>query len=441
MIESVNYQGTYYDQNISSQGSHASYGTVHHPVQNSYYAPHQQAPYGPVYYPNNHGADASNNHSTYESRKRGFETLNEFFGDAKRRQIDPTSYAQVGQRLMALHDLPIHQGVISDHIAPGSSLVSVDSTNGGSHATLPSHHQYALPLPNLRTKTDLMNIDQFLEQMQSTVYESSNAAAAAGVHQPGTHYTHAGVNFRQSHSPPQTSLHHLNQMSSSLSSQHNSAQMISCHQSSQSNASNTPALTPSSSNISYTSSHSPVSSHGMSPIARDSSITSTTYPNIPTATLNFSSHSTTAPISTLGTNFDNDLRRKYSGGMLQQSSNSNFTNEEITSAEPSPISSPYAKANQNVSVIRNIDSALSEVNSPKESSESEDSVRERAEEMWIENIRVIEALRSLVSRRLQRKEYEVGDEDVSMTGTEPKKPKFQEDYSDNLYPMLRVDDN
>ena len=45
----------------------------------------------------------------------------------------------------------------------------------------PMHHPYSLPLPNLRTKSDLLNIDQFLEQLQSTVYENPNHAAAAGV--------------------------------------------------------------------------------------------------------------------------------------------------------------------------------------------------------------------------------------------------------------------
>jgi hypothetical protein len=88
-------------------------------------------------------------------------------------------------------------------------------------------------------------------------------------------------------------------------------------------------------------------------------------------------------------------------------------------------------------VTSNIDPALSGVSSPGSVSESGDSARDRAEEAWIENIRVIEALRKLISDKLERKEYE-DDEDTQMGGTDVKEEV--EKTSENLYPTLRADD-
>jgi hypothetical protein len=428
--------GSYYDHSAQMHpGSAANYGAPHHSAHNPYYAPQQPASYGPVYYPVSHGADIGQ-HAAYDTRKRNYDALNEFFGDAKRRQIDPTSYAQVGQRLMALQGIPIQGGGLSEYIHAAPSLVSVDGHGSHHHAPMPQH-QYALPLPSLRTKNDLMNIDQFLEQMQSTVYESSNAAAAAGIQQPGTHYTHTGVNFRTSHSPPQTSLHGLGHVNSHVSSAHVAAPLMAGSHSTQSNASGTPALTPPSSSVSYTSGHSPVSSHGMSPISRQSSTVSAAYPSLPAVSLGYSPHSTTAPTSTLGTNFDSDPRRRYSGGMLQRSAPAATDRD----SDDSPLTSPKSPTHTitRTEVTSYLDPALSGVSSPGSMSESGDSARDRAEEAWIENIRVIEALRKLISDKLERKEYE-DDEDTLMGGTDDKEEKAEKS-SENLYPTLRADDD
>ena len=297
-------------------------------------------------------------------------------------------------------------------------------------------HQYALPpMPNLRTKNDLMNIDQFLEQMQSTVYESSNAAAAAGVQQPGAHYTHQAVNFRQSHSPPQTTLHGLGQMNSHVSSAHVTAPMMATH-STQSNSSGTPALTPPSSSVSYTSGHSPASSHGMSPTSRHSSAAAAQYPSLPAVTLGYSPHSTNAPTSTLGTNFDSDPRRRYSGGMLQRGVN---VRDMMDTSDDSRTPSPIIVKTE---VSTNIDPALSSgISSPGGRSDSGDSARDRAEEAWIQNIRVVEALRKLISDRLERKEYVDDDADIDMSGTDREVERKAERSSESLYPTLRADDD
>ncbi|KFY48247.1 hypothetical protein V496_10299, partial [Pseudogymnoascus sp. VKM F-4515 (FW-2607)] len=203
----------YYDHaNPQMHQPNGNYGQQHHGGHNGYYQPQQPQGYGPVYYPvNQHAADMGH-HANYDPRKRGFDALNDFFGDAKRRNIDPTSYPQVGQRLMHLHGLPIQGGALIDYM-PSQPLMAVGGHGHGPGpgpgvASMPQPH-YSLPMPNLKTKSDLLNIDNFLDQMQSTVYESSSAAAAAGIHQPGAHYTHQAMGFRQSQSPPQSAPQNL----------------------------------------------------------------------------------------------------------------------------------------------------------------------------------------------------------------------------------------
>merc|ERR1719262_684674 len=75
----------------------------------------------------------------------------------------------------------------------------------------------------------------------------------------------------------------------------------------------------------------------------------------------------------------------------------------------------------------------------KRQSESGESAKDRAEEAWIENIRVVEALRKLIQDKLERREY-VEEEDVSMSGTEGTEVKAEEKSSESLYPVLRADD-
>lgn len=110
-------------------------------------------------------------------------------------------------------------------------------------------------------------------------------------------------------------------------------------------------------------------------------------------------------------------------------------------ADNSPTSSPKSPASTitRTEVTSNIDPALSSVSSPGSVSESGDSARDRAEEAWIENIRVIEALRKLISDKLERKEYE-DDEDTEMGGTsEAKEEKISS--AEVAYPTLRADDD
>lgn len=84
----------------------------------------------------------------------------------------------------------------------------------------------------------------------------------------------------------------------------------------------------------------------------------------------------------------------------------------------------------------NIDPALSGAISPSSQSEGGDSARDRAEEAWIENIRIIEAIREFVKQRLNAKDYvKDDDEDEEMSDAK------EAPSSEGLYPTLRADED
>ena len=116
--------GGYYDHSAQMHPGNGGYSNAHHPTHAGYYTPQQQT-YGPVYYPVSHGGEVSQ-HATFDSRKRNYDALNDFFGDLKRNRIDASSYQQVGQRLVALQGIPIQGGAISTDYMSAPSLVSVD---------------------------------------------------------------------------------------------------------------------------------------------------------------------------------------------------------------------------------------------------------------------------------------------------------------------------
>jgi hypothetical protein len=346
----------------------------------------------------------------FDSRKRTYDVLNEFFGDAKRRHLDPASYSQVGQRLMPLHgSLPVHTGSLATEYIPAPAAVAVGG--GGSHDPYAQHYSLP-PMPSIRTKSDLIQIDQILEQMQSTVYENSNTAAAAGVHQPGSHYIPLG--FRHSQSPPQTTA----ASQSALPAYSNSvASPLTAVSSTHSNG--TPAVTPPSSTMSYTSGHSPsASSSGLSPVSRHSSTASALYPTLPAVTSGYPGQSAT---STLGPTFDPDPRRRYSGGMLQRA-NVREDRETTPKAPESAVS-------------------VSSVSSPGAESETSESNREdQAYEAWLENVRVIEYLREYVIDRLKRKDYETeGSEAARRASDSPDSMEIDSPPRQPAYPSLPLE--
>ncbi|KAA8646305.1 hypothetical protein EYZ11_004433 [Aspergillus tanneri] len=429
--------------------------------------------YGNVYYALNHGHEAG--HASYESKKRGYDALNEFFGDLKRRQFDPNSYAAVGQRLLGLQSLslPILSGGPLPEYQPMPAPVAVGGGgySPGSHPPAPAYH--LPPMSNVRTKNDLINIDQFLQQMQDTIYENDDNVAAAGVAQPGAHYVHGGMSYRTTNSPP-------SQLPTSHATATTSGGPVLANPAAHSPSTGTPALTPPSSAQSYTSGRSPISlpsAARVSPPHHDGG--SSMYPRLPSATMpdsmtaGYPTASSAAPPSTLGGIFDHDDRRRYTGGTLQRA-----RPEERTVAEPMDVShdgkedgdrTPPAKARPAASSpvrisASLIDPALSGSASEEEAAatlrtaQAATEVAERSDVQWVEKVRLIEYLRNYIASRLERGEYEgIAHHDSSesqspetgldermegvelgSSGTKSEEPAMKTEGSDTvMYPTLR----
>jgi len=376
-------------------------------------APQQGSAYGPVYYA---VSQTPSEKAEYELRKRAaFDALNEFFGDAKRRSIDPATYYDVGQRLSSLQtlQLPMPGGFSSGGSGEfQSGVTSVASAQGPL-----LQPQYSLPLSNLRTKNDLLQIDQFLDQLQQTVYENSNQAAAAGVAQPGAHYVPTSVSYRSSNSPP-----HMSATSNPSSSHATAMAPIT------STAAETPALTPASSVLSYQSAHSPSSVHSAHTIERSS--VHSMYPTLPSVSAmsesNVYTTTSSAPPSGLATAFDGDGRRRHSGGYLQKPASNGSEDSDET---PSPITSrPNSNVDAPSPAFKNVDPAL---RSP--GAQSEDSDAYKSNEAWIENVRIIEALRQFIKEKIESGDYDQEDNESRGDPME----MDQDKEAQSLYPVLR----
>ncbi|KAI0429689.1 hypothetical protein F5Y09DRAFT_309785 [Xylaria sp. FL1042] len=398
---------SYYDHNGQMRTNSAAFGQPPHPASHtsSYYQHHPAAPpsFGgaPMYYhqPMNGRGDHMGYQAaaSYDGRgKRSYEAVHEFFSDTKRRQLDPTSYQQVSQRLVPLHGaLPIHAHSLGADYLPAPAVVSVDGHGG--HAPFQQH--YALPpMPELRTKAELVRMDQVLEQMQSTIYESANPP-------------YIPMNIRQSHSPPHSGIQGQSAMGAHPYSAAHVASPLTAVSSTHSTG--TPAATPPSSSVSYTSGHSPAaSSAGFSPSSRHSSTASGLYPPLPAVTSSYPGQSATA---TLGPNFEADSRRRYSGSMLQRAS-----------AGPRP-----SVDREGSRTPKGPESAVSTVSSPSAESERSTEAREREDqyEIWLENVRTIEYLREYVNDRLRRKDFDQGSPGSSSSEADsPVRPPSQPAY-------------
>ena len=391
----------FYNESSLQSNVPIAYGYQGHTGSQGYYAPTAQqssVAYGPVYYNVNSGADVGN--ASFDSRKRGFDTLNEFFGDVKRRNFDPSSYTEVGNRLLALQGvqlpIPLGGGSMSDYSTQGM----VNTQGGGVYGPTASHGYALPPMPNLRTKNDLTAIDHILEQMTGSAYENAGPMNASGGAHPGAQHMPSGMSLRHSNSPP------------------SSLQLPPNHIATTSNHGSTPELTPGSTIISYSSGHSPSSSasnSGMSPSLNGASM----YPTLPTTAA--TSNPNMAPSSNLGTQFDHDIRRRHSGGTLgkaqpargavkvkHEDDISHEDSMDVDDAPPTNTNPPiFTHTNVSTSKIskHNIDPALAVAFGPSEGSDSPTPPAVAAgevDETWVENMRLLEALRAFVKGRLER---------------------------------------
>ncbi|PHH56162.1 pH-response transcription factor pacC/RIM101 [Ceratocystis fimbriata CBS 114723] len=366
----------YYDHNSHMRAPPSHFPQAGHP--NYYGTPQASTHYGLYFSQPPLGRSYEMGHTTapaFEDRKRQADVaVDSFFGNVKRRHVEPSSYAQISRSLLPLHGMVSTMGNGSDYMtqpAPGVHSVNQTTTNGPS----PLAQTYYLPaMPNARTQKDLLQIDQILEQMQNTVYESANQTTQ-GIH---VHSSHPDA--RHSHSPPSMNrgsahggmmphaYHHPDQM------QHAPGQM---HSPLTSISTGTPVATPPSATMSYTSGQSPSpSASDMSPQSRHSSTASGLYPSLPAVNSVIPGQSATA---TLGPIHDNSERRRYSSGLLQSGKHS---------ARRMSIDSNHSDASD---------------------TDSETREREEVYDRWLEDMRVLEKLRTYVKLRLDSQNFDDGE--------------------------------
>ncbi len=373
-----------------------------------------------------YGAAAPQATYDFETRKRGYDALDQFFGQVKRREFDPINYHSVSRRLFELQGLQLPQIIPSTLGVPAYQPVSV----GGGYDSADPIQAYSLPpMGNAKTRGDLTSIDQILEQMQATIYENDTHLAQAGVAQPGAPY----IAFRTgSNSPP----------SGQLPSAHASAQAMLQHphpgsiSGSTNDAASTPGLTPPSSAQSYTSGQSPLQGNAAPP-------SSAMYPSLPSNASDMAYAAANA--ATLSGMYSDDERRLYGGGRLQRAAPAKREGDEMDVGSDGSVTPPASAINKSHKKGKGrvspkdsvIDPALSgEAGTPKSESKEED-----REQIWVQNMRLIEWMREIIKKRLESGDYAEGevtkqekhDTEMSGTGQDSKDKTDQE----QLYPVLK----
>ncbi|KFA55859.1 hypothetical protein S40293_01956 [Stachybotrys chartarum IBT 40293] len=391
---------SFYDHNGQMRPNPAAFAHQGHPGYYSH-APQPSTNYG-LYF-NQPTMNTRSEHMGYSAappgpydRKRTYDMVDDFFANAKRRQIDPSSYSQIGRSLLPLHgSLSVSQGggamAATEHYMPQQAAPAMVHHGGSTPGQNPLAQQYYLPMPNARTQKDLLQLDTLLGQMQETIYDNANHATAP-VH---VHGSENAFGYRGSPSP--TVLQRGPTGGVPISAEHYHAVSAASMASPLTaiSSTGTPAVTPPSSAVSYTSGHSPSpSSSGLSPQSRHSSMASSVmYPSLPTSLPAVSQAFGQSATTTLGPSFDSNERRRYSGSMLQR-------------GRAAPLPRPHEDTS-GTATPKTSESALS-IGSPSSESDASDASRERDEQYdrWLENMRVIETLREYVRGRLSRREFE-----------------------------------
>lgn len=325
--------------------------------------------------------------------------------------------------------------MLDDHMGATAAYQGPQSVG-----TLPSNH-YTASFPELKSKNDLMTLDQFLEQLQTTVYEHPDNAATVAVPVSQLQSTGYPTNYRNTYSPSR------NVHNSSVSSVGTATDVFSNTSygnggsiaSSATFDDSTPALTPSS----YAAaSQSPASSQvNISPMARPAGTNASLYPTLPSfSTLTdlgvqqAGGIAGAPPMSGLGSAYDEfDNRRRYSGGFLQRAQptrlsplsqlNSHESTGSDSTTSPSSrrssidLSKPFRNVNLSspkqynvklpgVASITRVNTRDSMGSASSAGSDGQGSADDEKQESWVRNMRVIEELLRYVRGRLDRGEYE-----------------------------------
>lgn len=365
---------------------------------NMHYAPtsHGAAPpghYGPVYYPT-----TPIGHSQFGD---GFAAMQRLWDDMRRPEFNAKDYGAVNQVLLGMQSVPLPIPAVGGGGGEyGAGTATGGYFNGGTGTGARSHLADVPNFPNIRTKKDLLEINEILQNMMATAYEAPNPMSTTGVTTvdlPGA--IASGYAQRNSRSPPTMQLPRAHTMTSDGAS----------------NQSPTPALTPGSSAMSYTSGQSPPVSH--SNIHSPTATQNPTYPTLPSTTADSGAGMV---VDALGTPYDRDHRQRFSGGNLQRAQppptagrrgSGEMELDVPLSASPTVGSSRTYRSKQNA----NIDPLLAgRVSSSSGSSiASDDTAAPSREEEAARgrNLRLLEQLRGFISECLEQRRFDEEDED------------------------------
>ncbi|KAI5793607.1 hypothetical protein FPQ18DRAFT_258511 [Pyronema domesticum] len=341
----------------------------------------------------------------HNEKKRSFDGVDQFFDDAKRHKIQPVYDGAMAQRLSALQFIPSTsaEGVDFGHAA----TVTAPPTNGNT----PS-----FTLPSLRTKQDLIDADNFLTQLSTNIYDSTNPNNFSPYRQQHNGSPHTPQAQTQQPSPQQNQGHEAPP-----------APMAS---SAPPSVSGTAALTPPHSN--YTTSHSP--HHSPTNVSPQSS--SNMYPTLPGVSSadissGYPAPVSSAPASSLGSAFDSTDRRRYPVGVLQRAQPENKEQDDVTMEEGTATLDPM------------IDPSLGAIEAAPQVDKAAAASAAREAEVIITN------LKNYIKQRLAEEEErekngeaapvqgEQQQEDTQMTDAEVKNEQNQED-AQALYPILQA---
>jgi hypothetical protein len=358
--------------------------------------------------------------------------MNDFFGDIKHNRVAPVYTPEITNRLAGLnHILPVIQG--------GAAAVDYQ-------APVANHAHYQLPqLANLRTKSELLDGENFLNALSNTLYESANTAAAAGIHQPGMHYAAAQLGFRSSQSPPQHALHtppHHRSPAARVSPPGTSASMM-AHESSRSSH-GTAVLTP------------PLAPHSLHQTSMGHS-SAASYPSLAAlasgeSSVTYTATAGSAPISSVDSSFDRNKGQRVSTGLLQRAAPGLEDFERISESpspklrSPSQASDRLAEGLKTVEISSSlIDPMLAGEDKGKGRRSNSGSSASDKNDKWLEAIRVVEVLKDFVAKRLADRDYvaegrssgshspETRTSDTPMRETS----ELEKDHQ-RLYPILKA---
>jgi len=162
------------------------------------------------------------------------------------------------------------------------------------------------------------------------------------------------------------------------------------------------------------------------------------YPTLPAVTAMSESSSAYASVSSapppgLAGAFDADGRRRFSGGLLQKAAGGDLGDSDGTSSSPtsragsSDTMPKFHKLGVRSPGLRNVDPALRSPGMLSEMSEEMD----KSNEAWVENVRIIEALRQFIKEKIETGDY------VDEDGNSDPMETDQDKEAQSLYPVLR----